>query len=168
MVMSSLINREAWKENPHLGVGHGNGHGLALTLGSHLSTEFQKDRHHANAANSNYSSNDNMICESEINSGVYNASNPSSQTLHGMASILTALKNYPCMKPAQWLLDEVVCVSNAAEADSDKQVRRSGRIATADGRVPHAGESVNRHEGNQHSSDEKRLSMSESANLLLC
>ena len=161
-VVSSLINREARKENSHLGVSYGNGHGLALTLGSHLPTEFQKDRHHVNAANSN------MICESEINTGVYNTSNPSSQTLHGMESILTALKHSPYMKPAQRLLDEVVCVSNAAEADSDKQVRRSGRIATADGRAPHAGESVNRHEGNQHSSDEKRLSMSESANLLLC
>jgi len=155
LVMSSLINREARKENPHLGVSHGTGHGLALTLGSRLPTEFQKDRHHANAGNSSYSSNDNMICESEINSGVYNTSNPSRQTLHGMASILTALKNSPYMKPAQQLLDEAVCVSNAVESGSDEQVRRSVRIAIADGRSPHAGESMTRHEGNQHPSDEK-------------
>lgn len=136
MALNSLIDREARKESLL-----GNGHGLSLTLGSELPA-------HANAVNSSYSSNGNVVCDGEINSRVYNALNPSSQNFNSMATILSALRRSPYMKPAQQLLDEVVCVSNAVEPGSDEHLRRSVEVSMTDGRSP-------RHEGSRYSSEEK-------------
>lgn len=152
--MSSLINGEVQKGNSHLGVSCGNGHGLSLTLGSRLSTEFQMDGA-ANAMNSNYSRSDSMTCESESNSRVHDAPNSCNPTFSGMLSALFVLQRSPYRKPAQQLLDEIVCLSNAIESGSDRQLRKHFKIAMADGRLHLVGESTDRPEEKVHLSDEK-------------
>ncbi|ONK64364.1 uncharacterized protein A4U43_C07F25040 [Asparagus officinalis] len=131
MLLSSFSNHEARKDNTQPSVSYGNGHGLSLTLCSRRLTKFQRER------NSNYSSNDCMICEREANCSHHN--------LHGMTSLL-AIQNSPYLKPAQQLLDEVICVSNAVEPSSENQVRSL--------QIDKMEESINRHEGNHFSSDE--------------
>lgn len=114
MVTRCLMDREAREENAR----HGFNHGLSLTLGSRLPAEVREERRGEDVMCSSYSGNEYAVREGSV-------SHPSSHTYRGAGSVVSVLQNSPYLKPAQQLLDEVVCVSNAVELGLDNRVRES-------------------------------------------
>ncbi|XP_008794022.1 BEL1-like homeodomain protein 11 [Phoenix dactylifera] len=174
-----LVNCQAEKRNNFHGFMYGCQNRLSLTLGSHPFSDVlspnQYKQTQLNSMSSNYTlaredsaefhpqsakhaRDDYMFCECEKTSSGDNTSNPADC----MSCLTTAFQNSPYLKPAQELLDEVVCVSNAVEQSSNKQSRKhmaAGMTDRISGRSFQARERMNNHEVNtrwtNHYSSEK-------------
>lgn len=173
-----MMNCQAEKGNSFHGFIYGHQNRLSLTLGSRpisdVSSPNQYKQTQANCMSSNYTidrensadfhsqgakhaRDDYMFCECEKTSG--NAPNPADC----MSCLTTAFQNSPYLKPAQDLLNEVVCVSNAVELSSNKQLRKhmsAGMTDWISGRPFQAREGMNNLEVNtrwiNHYSSEKK------------
>lgn len=82
-------------------------------------------------------------------------SNSHDRSFSGMTSALLTLQRSPYLKPAQQLLDEVVCVSNAVESGPYGLLRKHVEIGIADGRLHRMGENMDGPEENDYLSVER-------------
>ncbi|XP_068651414.1 BEL1-like homeodomain protein 11 [Aristolochia californica] len=160
-----LLNLEAPKERtPQHNFGFSQG--LSLTLRCHVPSEdlissfHHKENLHLNPFGSHYSVDRGEAREvhpsfcggSALNSG-YSAM---SQTHYGstsneLATFTTIIQNSRYLKPAQDLLEEVICVTKGVEFHSDQQLEKDGRLSTSGSKE---GKSMNYQNRDIHSSSE--------------
>ncbi|XP_073004894.1 BEL1-like homeodomain protein 11 isoform X1 [Typha latifolia] len=126
--------QQAEEENEHHDLIHGPRNELSLTLGSDMVKPFKQTQA-------------KFMCPNN-----FNGQNP--------GSFNSILQSSSYLKPAQELLDEVVCVSNALELSDDEEVRKNrlvGMLNQVNGRHLRLGERINDQYAVQENSVQAKL-----------
>ncbi|KAI0511301.1 hypothetical protein KFK09_011926 [Dendrobium nobile] len=169
--LQSWMNEEAGKQEGFLGLVHGHGNSLSLSLGSHMesmnSYNYKKTHTLSNDISSNslvhedvmvesssscaeHAKHECMTCDGDAASSGC-GSRSSDANYYDSISIVSFVQNSRYLKPAQLLLDEVVCVNKNSDIELSSEEKMDGTDAVDElscGRPQFTGEEMDSKKGN--------------------